>query len=287
MAGPYTGTWRASVVSDAKYSGALKQGTGINPVHAIRGNEYYEGLLETKLNYPEPNLGIGDDNAPLIDDTSYWPCPEDDPTALYGYNSETGLADRPRLGVPSERTGVSECYPPWGGSRKTLPGGNFIRSVVKGAIITMTARESPSETVTEGWRNKEHGIPANSIASSDAQLIVNTSGVQRYQARNGSQSTGRASEYKATVPSRVTGQKVKVYSEGKRHWDMTPYGQDEILRPFLSRQAGTSYQQWAGVNSMYDSEPLDRQIPLDPYSGKQSPSDTGGYGFVAEDGMYY
>lgn len=287
MAGPFTGAWRAAVVSEAQYTGALKQGTGINPVHAIRDGDPLR-TNGTKLNYPEPNLGPGDDPASLIDSESYWPCPEDSPTGLWGYNSETGLSDRPRYGVPDERAHVTDGFPSWGGSRKTKPAGTFIRSVVRGALVTLTSREVPSETVTEGWRNKAHGIVADSVASSDAQLVMNTSDTQRYKMRTGSQSSGRASEFNAPVPSRVVGQKRKVYSGGQRHHDMMPYQQDVILRPFLSRQAGTGYQTFSGrVNSMYTSNPLLREVPQDPYAGDVSPSDDDSYGYVSEDGEYF
>lgn len=287
MAGPYTGSWRAAVTSEAQYTGALKQGTGINPIHAIR--DIGPAYTETKLNYPEPNLGPGDDPVTMIDREAYWPVPEDSPAGLWGYNAETGLEDRPRYGVPSERAHLPEDYPPWGGSRKTRPAGTFIRSVVHGAIITITSKVQPSETVTEGWRNKAHGIVADSMPSDDKQLIVNSSVTQRYKERTGSQSTGRASEYSAPVPSRVVGQKLKVYSGGERHYDMTPREQEPILRPFLSRQAGTGYQQFDGkVNSMYVTDPLNREVPQDPYAGDTSPGeDDGTYGYVVEDGMYY
>jgi len=286
MAGPYTGTWRATAVSEADYTGALKQGTGINPVHRIRGDLTNPGRKNTPaLIYPELNLGPGQETSNVIGDTD-WPELYADSNELYGYNSQTGLADRPRYGVPNERVSVTEDWPPWGGSRKTQAGGNFVRSLLKGALLQMRIKQIPSETVTEGWRNKAHGIAADSVSSDDKQLIVNTSGVQRYETRTGSQSTGRASEYSAPIHSRVVGQKLKKWSGGQRHYDMRPYDQDEILRPFLSRQAGTSYVEWNEVNSMYQSNPIQRQPAEDPYPGSVSPPEENGYGYVAEDVLY-
>jgi hypothetical protein len=291
MAAPYTGTWRQSVLASAKYSGALKQGTGINPIHAVRSPNPAFQDYGVKLGYDTPDLGTGDGTEAYID-TQNWPPPLDidqDPTLQRAIQNE--LIDHPvwdhRDQVPANQRYNNPAWPSWGGSRKSEPGGNFIRSMLRGALATITMRQTPNETVTEGWVNKAHGIVGDSIDSDPSQLVMNTSEVQRYKVRTGSQSPGRASEYNAPIQSRVVGQKLKVYSGNERHWDMTPYDQDDIIRPFLSRQAGTGYTQWQLPNEMYQSSAMQREPASDPYQGDVTPTENIGGDYSYEDGQYY
>jgi hypothetical protein len=295
MAGPYTGTWRRSATSDARYTGALKWGTGINPVHSEAG--VGPALIDPKLNYDTPDLGAGDDAARMIDD-QFWPPPPDEEgdnnSQFWGYGQEGDLRDHPNYQeVGDANTAGSRAelnqpnWPPWGGSRKTAPGGTFIRSLLHGALTVNKSRQVPSETVSEGWENKAHGIAANSLPSDDSQLIMQTSMTQRYKVRAGSQSAGRASEYSAPVSSRVTGQKLKIYSGQERHYDMTPYDQDEILRGFLSRQAGTGYTEWQHPNEMFVNEPMQREPAPDPFQGTASPASSVPADYTSEDMQYY
>jgi hypothetical protein len=148
--------------------------------------------------------------------------------------------------------------------------------------------QEPSETVTEGWRNKPHGQPANSNPSDDSQLIVQTSQVQRYQMRNNANAVTRGTDVaRAGIASLVTGQKLKVYSGGERHYDMEPREADpNMLRAFWFRTAGTGRTGDMLPNTMYTTVPLQRIPPAEPGQGQAETGMTSQYGYTSED-MFY
>jgi hypothetical protein len=191
-----------------------------------------------------------------------------------------------RRGVTQNDTG--DNYPSWGGSRKTKPAGTLIRSIRRGSDLIRKMRVLPNEDVAQGWQNKAHGIAADSKPADDSQVFMQTSMTQRYKVRAGSQRSGSQSEYSAPIESRVTGQKLKVFaaSDSARHWDMLPYEQQDYMRPFLSRTAGTGYREWMDPNAMYVSPALQREPAPDPLLGPIAGTggDTGVYDFV--DGYY-
>jgi len=304
MAGPYTGTWLASAVSEADYIGAAKWGTGINPVHSQYGSPPRPG----------PNLNIdpyttpgGQDTYGYVAEDQGWDTssinsdpelPEYNvtPTSMWGANEQTGTVDRPEWGADSPTVAsrqsaqnvTGDPYPPWGGSRKTQPSGTRIRALDRGGDIEHAMRVLPNEDVAQGWLNKAQGIPGDAVPADDSQVFMQTSMTQRYQTRAGSQSTGRASEYAAPIDSRVVGQKLKQYTtpDSARHWDMLPYEQQDYMRPFLSRQAGTGYPAWMAENEMYVSPVIQREPPPDPALGSvagMAPSD---YGYTDEELLY-
>jgi hypothetical protein len=326
MAGPYTGTWRQAATSLAEYTGAAKWGTGVNPIHSIEGAGEAVRQEGTKLNiYPLSTPG-GQDTDTLAEDYSWDPAWNPDPflptydttdPTLYGYNSETGTADRPSwgsemadstsppglpnpqfAGAPvtvtrgSIQNDTGNPYPSWGGSRKTGPAGRMIRAIRRGSQMITAARVLPDEAVDQGWTNKAHGIAADSRPADDTQVFMQTSMTQRYKTRAGSQRSGSQSEHTAPIDSRVTGQKVKNWTtpQSSRHWDMLPYEQVDFARPFLSRQAGTGYREWQYPNEMYVSPTIQREPSPDPEMGPVAGS--GGdndatFGYSYEDGGQY
>jgi hypothetical protein len=344
MAGPYTGSWRASVTSQAEYTGALKWGTGVNPIHSVYGAGINLRQRPNALVYDPVTTPGGDDTFGYVAEDQGWyfnsdnPDPNlpqydvNDPT-LWGYGSQTGTKDRPEWGnelgdrssnemgwglpnpdtdthpLPDVRNSTQndtgDRYPSWGhghspgwpntigGNVPTRPKGQWIRQRTRGNLVaTQKMKVLPNEDVAQGWENKAHGIAADSRPADDSQVFMQTSDVQRYKTRSGSQRSGSQSTFEAPIDSRVTGQKVKVYasSESARHWDMLPYEQEDFARPFLSRQAGTGYPQWMLVNEQYISPAIQREPPADPqlgsvagYDGNTTQSD---YGYTAED-LYY
>ena len=305
MSGPYTGTWRNNIISQAEYTGALKWGTGVNPVHSIPGEgPFIAGA--SKLNIDPITTPGGQETDVLAEDYSWDSTYNPDPTqpeynvtdaSLYGDNSQTGAADRPVWGEDSPRAistrdktqnSTDSEFPAWGGSRKPSgPAGRIIRAFRRGNQATVAARVLPLEDVAQGWTNKTHGIAADSRPADDSQVFMQTSDVQRYKVRAGSQRSGSQSEYDAPIQSRVVGQKVKTWSrpDSARHWDMLPYEQVDYPRPFLSRQAGTGYREWMYPNDMYQSPVIQREPPADPELGPVAGSD---YGYSNEDaGLYY
>lgn len=326
MAGPYTGAWRAAQVSEVGYTGITKWGTGVNPIHSQYGSGPPRG--KPKLTYyPESPPG-GENTESFADDMGgmgYWP--EDNPSQYYAYNvndpdtwgagSDTGTADRPLRntedsdpfsnetgwGLPNPpvdprtlpadpraktQNSTRSNFPSWGGSRKPLPGGSVIRSIVHGDSLISKARVLPNEDVAQGWLNKEHGTPGDARPADDSQVFIQTSMVQRYKTRAGSQNIGSQSTFAAPIESRVVGKKVKQYSvpESSRHWEMLPYQQEDYIRPFLMRQAGTGYREWNYPNEMYVSPAIQREPPPDPELGPVSMTDSNDWGYSYEDGSW-
>jgi hypothetical protein len=309
MAGPYTGTWRASSVAQSQYTGAAKWGTGINPIHSIRTSAPDRG--GPNLVYPPVETPGGQGTDTVTEDYSWDTTVNPDPylepynitdSELYGYNQETGTSDRPGFETPSVRSSTQNVthdpFPSWGGSRKSGPGGRFIRGLLRGATMIRSARVLPNEDVAQGWTNKTHGIAADSRPADDTQVFMQTSMVQRYKVREGSQRSGSQSDFSAPIESRVTGQKVKNWTTpaSSRHWDMLPYEQVDYVRPFLSRQAGTGWREWALPNEMYVSPVLQREPAPDPelgpvagvsYGDTLNQVTSADYGYSYEDQGYY
>lgn len=268
-----TGTWKAAQRIQA---GPTKWGTGINPVHGAVDNTGRQIAVT-----PQQNV-ISDDVTEQYDPVDGY-TDEDSASILYGYNDQTGTAERPPVGTEDNRLSANG-FPSWGKYTSGVPGGTQIRAENKGADITNTAKQTPDEDVAQGWLNKATGKIAAANVSDDSQLYMQTSMTQRNKVRSGSQIAGTASEYDSPIESRVVGQKVKQYSGEQRHSDMFPRQQDMIIRPFWDRNAGTGYREWLYPNAMYQSEPLYRQAPPDPYQGDTVPSSE--YGYSAEDVMY-
>jgi hypothetical protein len=325
MAGPYTGTWRQSITSQAQYTGALRWGTGVNSVHSIKGAGPAVRLEGTKLNIDPLSTPGGQETDVLTPDYSWDYTFNPDPTLpeydtndpeTWGYNSQTGTADRPPwgsemadtdspvsgVGLPhptipgrpvtavrgNTQNDTDSPFPSWGGSRKTGPAGGIIRAIRHGSKLIYGAKVLPNEDVAQGWTNKTHGLIADSQAADDTQVFMQTSDVQRYKTRAGSQNAGSQSTFDAPVESRVTGQKVKDWTrdDSARHWDMLSYEQEDFIRPFLSRQAGTGYREWNYANEMYVSPVIQREPASDPDLGPVAGS--GDFGYSNEDvGMYY
>lgn len=324
MAGPYTGTWRAAAVSNTAYSGASKWGTGINPVHGIRTSGP-NIITPSKVNI-DPVAPPGGQDTDIIAEDYAWDGGVNQsgdelenynvtPISLYGYNSETGTADRPffddiqsdrysnemgwglpnppydAMPVPDDPRGrmqnfTSNDFPSWGGSRKTKPAGTLIRSLRRGARLISSAKVLPNEDVAQGWINKGHGISPDSHDSDVSTVLIQTSAVQRRKVRAGSQRSGSQSTFEAPIASRETGQKLKVYaaSDSDRHWDMLPYQQEDYVRPFLSRTVGTGWREWNLPNAMYVSPTIQREPAPDPQLGPVAGSGTDNYAYDFTDG---
>lgn len=326
MSGPYTGTWRNSIISDAEYTGAAKWGTGINPVHSILTEGDSLRAMDPKLVFDPVSAPGGQETDVLAEDYSWDSTYNPDPTlpdydvtdiSQFGDNSQTGTADRPRWGsemadpnspvnaggLPNPtnpgapvtvvrgktQNDTSNPYPSWGGSRKPGgPAGRIIRALRHGDKMLLGARVLPNEDVAQGWTNKTHGLIADASPADDTQVFMQTSMTQRHKQRAGSQNAGSQSTFDAPIDSRVVGQKVKNWTreDSARHWDMLPYEQQDYARPFLSRQAGTGWREWMYPNDMYVSPVIQREPAADPDLGPVAGASD--YGYSSEDsGLYY
>lgn len=270
------------------YATAAIQGTGINPVHSLRGGEGRNTAPDGTAIPVDAELTSPDDYGYMTEDVNVGWSAADLP-------SQTGMADHPDLGASSGRGMTTPGYPAALSYPVTgFAGGEAIRSVNKGADRTVIANVRPRTNGDEGWQNKETGqvIEPGSGISDPIQYVMQTSMEQLHRTRAGSQSSGTASKYNAPITTRVPGQKVQRYvSPGSsRHQDMTPVSQHVALRPFRNRTAGTGRRNELLPNAMYMSEPLTRVAPPDPYQGVSVPMTAGGtgstYGYTVEDGVY-
>src|ERR1041385_2124974 len=219
MALPQKGAWARRY--QQPYSGASVWGTGIHGIHSVYGSppSRLQGIrpLQGQITVPADAV------------------PEQlQPKQLWGYQLEDSLYSdltvdgRPPWNRPPEDSPaqfMSDQIPPMNASG----GFNNKFRAIKGGAFTIWQyvngmKLQPSETVSEGWRNKPKGSPADAKPSDPKQYEMQTSVQQRYRNRNNQHAVARgADEPRADIASRVIGQRLKVYSGGLRHYDMFPY----------------------------------------------------------------
>jgi hypothetical protein len=278
------GAWKRQSLATGEYAGARVWGTGINPVHATRDDG--TGRVLDPSNTYEPG--------PDDPDIDYGYCPED--MLTLGVNPAY-TEDHPNWGDTAPRSST-RGYPRWGmdGNEYPLnpngnpPMGTGLRTFTKGgAIRRETPMQIPNETVSEGFLDKvlAQGEPAYARPSDDSQYTIQTSMRQRDLARNNEHAQARGTDdARSEIQSRIAGQKRYVPSQGERHYDMTPREQDYILRPWVSRTAGTPPEEWLEGQEMYESTAIQRQPPSDPYMGTNEEDVTMDYGYTGEDLTY-
>ena len=275
------------------YSGAAVWGTGIDPIHAFYGGPpvRVEGRFGNDPDVTPPSQAT----AQYVEVEPPWGYQPDDINGLDVF-ADPVIAIK---GIPFMQDG----WPDWTettpqtratSSRQNIyPVGSpgVVASVLRGLRIgprdqdSEVSNEVPTETVSEGWENKPKGSPANSVPSDPSQYERQTSMQQRYRARNNRHAVARSTDDERTpIDSRVTGQKIKMYSGKQRHYDMSPYQQDQMNRPFWYRTAATGPQYYLEPMEMYVSEPITRTPPPDPSMGE---TDTNlDYGYTPEDYSY-
>ena len=269
-----SGNWRNSQQREA---GALKWGTGINPVHSIVDNEGRE---------------IATHGTTVLVDPALVEQYHDDDYADYEAAAETeadsGTDVYPNLGTPTQllRDNAGR-WPQWGTYEQGIPGGTVVRGEDHGASLGNTPNQTPTETVSEGWRNKETGDVELAEGAAVEQVYRQTSEQQLFQTRQGSQrGNGSDSDYTQPIPSRVPGQKIKVFSTGQRLYDMLPREQFQRIRPWWSRGAGTGRVHWMEANAEQPVRPRTREIPPEPSTGPPAIAHDD-YGYQSEDMIPY
>lgn len=282
MAAPTTGAWKRQNHVPVQYAGAEVWGTGWNPIHAKYGSA---AVRTTPLGPMRGEITPAFEAVPeQITEHNLWgyTTAEDIPGTYLTYDG------RPPWGVetPDSPARMSaQGHPPVNASG---PARNAFRRIMGGAHrLHQTQVDSiPSETVTEGWRNKATGAIASAEPSADTQLIVRTSMIQRDQTRDNGSALARGTDVpRAVIHSRIRPQVRKVYSGEERHYDMEPREQNDIPRPFYYHHAGTGPAEWMRANETYEIHSIERVPPNDPAIGV---SETGypDYGFTAEDKFY-
>lgn len=286
-------SWRSELPQS--YTGARKWGTGINPVHSLRVNTSREDMALRNWYPNNPYDSVLLEESGLVDpafDAGY--TTEDD--QFYENPADTEYINvHPNLGdMPEQfRANVGD-YPSWGPGGDAIPAGTSLRSY-KTAVPgkEQTFLQVPSETVSEGYRNKEFDpVPLDARYADDSQLYIQTSMVQRDKVQDNSRAVMRATDSdRHPIASRVPGMQIPSYSGGRRHEDMFPVTQDGPPRSWVHRTVGTGPTAWMHVNAMYVSEPLKREIPADVYQGAPETSAvdssdyTADYGYPEDD--YY
>lgn len=291
MAAPMKGIWAARF--GQPYSGATVWGTGINDVHSFYGSPPARDAPIRPLNDMPQELH---DVTPPHEGTSSSTSSD----YSFSYTGEGSIRTtlHPDERVPwdvetpdSPARFSSQGQPPYNASgaaksrfRDTMGGAfTFWRGKLPRANYAV-----PTETVSEGWKNKPKGSPADAKPSDPAQYEIQTSMVQRYRTRNNAHAVGRgADEPRAGIMSRVIGQRVKVYSGGERHYDMYPKQQTpDTERVFYYRTAGTGMPGWMETNEQWDMQAIERTAPPDPYIGTPDTSDQLVFGYTPEDYFY-
>jgi hypothetical protein len=269
-------SWRET--TPVRYTGAGKWGTGVNPVHSKR--EGYEGRNLAPGVYDPPDTG-------LVETDDYGYMSEDN--FPYVLPSETDLSfmqEHPNLGDPSIRGRAD--MPAWGYGAFPIPEGTAKRRLRQG----MNPREiytnvRPAAHGGDGWENKRTGDVLDSRTADVSQLFVQTSERQRDAVQSNARAQARGTDDpRSEIPSRIPGMRLKIYSGGERHDDMTPREQSYSVRPFLYRTAGTGPRAWMAPNEMYVSEPIERILPPDTDEQLTSENTIAGSDFYSEDDWY-
>lgn len=289
---PLTGGWKARNTGDsADYSGALKWGTGINPVHQVK----WEGSpLRSTGRMPGP------DN------------PSDRPSTIPGAPFSEGGADvygYTMDDIASLSGQFVPFTPPYGTEIEVLRGHNYagmpdwgvdpsdpdrtgfgLRPELAAPLWRgIMIKAFPTESATEGWDNKLTGEVLDAKVSDPAQYERQTSMQQVNPAagRNNDAAVARGTDdVRFNIMTRLTGMKIKPWSQGERNEDMFPFQQLLGVRPFRYRTAATGNPQWLESNEMYVSEPITRAVPPDPSLGVPETGVSSDYGYTEEDNYY-
>lgn len=288
MAGPFTGSWVASNGAPADYAGALKWGTGVGAPY----DQFGEG----------PPLGVTGRNPDTTPELRF---PEQllDPD-MYGYTTEdipyTSDDEFMETEVPANnltpevtRGAVPQYFPPPRlMARPNGPSGSWYRSISPPGYIDFNQRQNsyPTETVTEGWDNKLSGEVLTAETSSPDQYERQTSmqQVNPRPGRNNSAAVLRGTDdARFNIMTRLTGMKIKPWSEGERLGDMFPFQQDLMLRPWWYRKAAVGRENWLTANEFNNMSPIQRDPPGEPDLGAHESvnNDAPDFGYAPED--YY
>jgi hypothetical protein len=284
------GSWLNGAVTPVEYEGALKWGTGINPIHFVPDNGPGRGPTKEPLGSTGPSDAV---DASLTDPSLYGFEGEDaqyyagedyryleDDHPNWG-DGTTGRADRDGQimapGVQPDPTG----FPAWGPHHDDNPadgfpvggppGGAALRAQAEGTDVErLRAIAVPTQGYRGGWLNKAHGQVDPAQDADPSQLQVATSGVQLHQTRVNTAATARGTDDpRAPIETRLTGQKIRSWAKssgmggGPGTPDMAPVTQDLPYRPWFFRSAAVPPPPDTTYGTMTGFEPLERVPPVD------------------------
>lgn len=244
-------SWRDQMGSG--YADARKWGTGINPIHAQRSGNESRNIAPTPT-VPAPT---GMESVSYLD-MSY--------VAEDGGMDGTFLGAHPNLGEHRHR--ARTAHPSWGDGPSATPQGTRKRILREGVNPREGKTEQPRGEAGGGWLNKITSWVQNSQSADPSQLQIRTSERQRDEVRNNSAAVMRGTDaVREPIPSRITGQRLKVYSNAERHADMELRTIDHRTRPFVFRTAGTGPRHYLLPNENTSVTPLTREVPADVDTG--------------------
>lgn len=308
-----SGTWAARSANAQAYTGALRWGTGVNPVHALRDNPGRVTGVKENL-YP-----LGDASDAVADTLLL---PDDfveadwDGSGVYPGEDFRYQDDLPRWDqvtpqfrediydiAQGEWTSWGPAYPesddfPLGGP---TAGMDVALDVSHGEDQERQhAIAVPTRGVSGGWVNKARGQLATSDQAQDpgnAEYVggLNTSmrQGQGVQSLVNDRALARGTDSpRQAIQSRTAGMVFRNYSQsfemggGAGTADMYPFQQTAGLkRPFVARAPGLPPQEEHYWNEMEGRVPLQRTVPPDPYQGdNESGGTTGGTDAIHDEG---
>jgi hypothetical protein len=281
------------------YAGNYVWGTGINRIHAYRQptgrpQNYNEplsdldkrtlahmtgepGFIETGPPWgyqPEDLAGLDVFANPEVAIQGYYYPPGDGPYPGGDEhpNIDTGIGWTNRATIPDNQSRPWQAGPrqrSWLRSQKWAGSPRGGATTAGGQPTYQNSNEIPTETVSEGWINKGstggliESPEFNSQPAPTHQVFVNTSMVQRHRMLNNDRAVARGQdEPRESIPSRIVGPKVKVYSgedpDSNRAYDMFPYQAEAIPRPFHYRTFGGGPQNYTKNNEQYERRAIQR-----------------------------
>jgi hypothetical protein len=284
MALPIAGAWAAQNANAQQYAGALKWGTGASPVLGVYG----EGPPLRTTGRPDspdnPTDPLSDIPESFEAENLYGYCIEDIETLTY-----SGMPPPVGTLTTELRARNSGGLPDWGVTAADPAQTEFRNTPELDPRLWSAAivQSFPTETVSEGWRNKTTGQINDAEVSDPSQYERQTSmqQVNPPAGRNNDHAVARRTDDpRYNILTRLTGMKLKPWSQGERNQDMFPFQQDTIVRPFWYRTAGTDDPAKLAPNAMVVTDPLQRNVPADPDLGP-SVQDfaTDNYGYTQED----
>jgi hypothetical protein len=248
-------SWRDEITQS--YTGAKKWGTGINPIHSQKGG--YEGR----------NLAPGNEVQvdPGFDNNGYTSFEFDSSDYGTGGVDLTFMSQHPNWGERPPRGKMD--MPSWGRGPFVAPNGTGKRLVGQGRNPKENSSDPvPTGAAGEGWENKVAGNENDAETSDPRQYEMQTSMSQRHNMRDNGLAVSRTTDSpRAGISPRLAGVKIKVYSGGRRHFDMTPYDQDYIPRSWRFRGAGTGPVEYLDSNAYESVSPVTRVVPGDVDQG--------------------
>lgn len=280
---PVSGSWYSRYANEQAYVGAARWGTGNNPIHEVYGEGPPLRSTGRTPGPDEPNTSELSDVPASIETPFEYGYTMDDIESLTPYGMP------PAWGSETDEIRSQAEYPAWNDSGEQFRNTNDADPRIWSGI---RLQSFPTESVTEGWENKETGAVADARTSDQSQYERQTSmqQVNPPEGRNNKAAVARATDDpRFNIMTRLTGQKIKPWSEGHRNKDMFPYQQDLIIRPFWSRIAATDDPSKMNPNAMYVVDPIQRDVPPDPYLGPEETnvySVESGNGYTDEDLTY-